>query len=89
VGEVIITPLCPKCQSEEIRLVGDLWLYKCPDCGALLDATSVNEWNDSLRLVWLRSRHASYSKELPKSLLLKNGKVRTPEFAEFTWEKWP
>lgn len=78
---------------------------RCNHCGAE-DAVQWNMYGDPIcvfckacaydppvkppRVVWLRSNHVSYSKELPASDLQPKGViVNHPELTGFVWEPWP
>lgn len=78
---------CPTCWAD-LRAAEYGYAFECDTHGAI-DFFAAQEWNDADVQVWLRSKDVSYSKVLPRRILMKDGTILAPEYKDFKWEKWP
>lgn len=60
--------------------------YWCPTCEHVRDGEATWAYNDTVRLVWLRTPTLVHSAEIEKLYLMENGTVRGRPGV--TWERW-
>ncbi len=82
--------ICPLCRARPIDVAEDYYAsYVCDACGPS-SFEEAHDYNNAVRVVWLRSNRESYTAEIQQRHLLPKGVIRErPDLAGFVWEPWP